>query len=929
MSKRKPLSILIASLFLATPAAAQSWNPVTYIPTGWITEGAITVGPIITDIDAIDESKAREYRDLDDGALSNILLRGRNTQGTWYDFFGENFGREDMYLNLRGGQYDAWKGRLYWDWIPHELGIGMRTPLLDPPSADLRNRFPQPNPDNWARFNYGYQRKELGGYFEWQRNSPWYFRVDANSVSTEGIKVGAAAQGTSPVNGYIDLPIPIDYRTNNASFEAGYATSRYQFSLAYTLSKFDSQYESMTWSNGFFNNGVDTTYLAPDNDYHRIAFNGAVRQLPFGSTLAGRITWDRLESDVDLARTALNTGGAIGQTNPLVDAFDGRVENTTASLALTSAPWKGWDTRVYGNYYERDNKSTHVTYAPTTSGLFCGTRTIAGVNTPQPCENEPYDYDKWNLGAEGFWRFMPGNRVGAGVEYMSVEQERPDYDEYDDLKLWIEYRNTMLPNLSGRIKYTFLKRDSNFLLSELGVNGNDNLYLERFIGRYDGQSFDRNEVRADLDWAPAPMLDVAFEGKWADTNYKRDSQAINFSASSVDPFDEFLGRTGDKRWGVYGSVSYGDFSKWRVTAFGDYENIRYDSYHRNISTVSSGPNPPSGWCTAAAPNCFDPGTTQTSSNYNWKAVNEDKNYAFGVGLDWAAMSNLLVKASYLYYKTDGYADIKSQNNFGNPLAIGAYDDTKTHALNLKGVWTYNKNWQITAGYSYERYDYSDDQYNGYTYTIPSPGVTNNTAQSYLSGWNAFTDYKANIFYLLFSYKFDNIPAAAPLPAPAVAAAPPPVVAPKPAPAPAPAAAPVPAPKPAPAPALQKITLQSKALFDFDKAVLKPEGRAALDAEVVSKLPQVNRLEIVLVSGHTDRIGTDAYNQKLSERRADAVRDYLVSKGVPKDKIEAIGLGEKQPVTGNKCQQKNQKELIACLQPDRRVEVEVKGEAVKK
>jgi OOP family OmpA-OmpF porin len=85
---------------------------------------------------------------------------------------------------------------------------------------------------------------------------------------------------------------------------------------------------------------------------------------------------------------------------------------------------------------------------------------------------------------------------------------------------------------------------------------------------------------------------------------------------------------------------------------------------------------------------------------------------------------------------------------------------------------------------------------------------------------------------------------------------------------------------------------------------------------------------VLVSGHTDRIGSDAYNQKLSERRADAVRDYLVSKGVAKNKIEAIGLGEKQPVTGTTCQQKNQKELITCLQPDRRVEVEVKGETTK-
>ena len=102
--------------------------------------------------------------------------------------------------------------------------------------------------------------------------------------------------------------------------------------------------------------------------------------------------------------------------------------------------------------------------------------------------------------------------------------------------------------------------------------------------------------------------------------------------------------------------------------------------------------------------------------------------------------------------------------------------------------------------------------------------------------------------------------------------------------------------------MQKITLDSKALFDFDKAVLKPEGKAAIDSQVVGKLAQVQKLEVVLVTGHTDRLGTEAYNQKLSERRADAVRDYLVSKGVDKAKIETIGMGEKQPVV--QCDQKN-------------------------
>jgi OmpA-OmpF porin, OOP family len=146
-------------------------------------------------------------------------------------------------------------------------------------------------------------------------------------------------------------------------------------------------------------------------------------------------------------------------------------------------------------------------------------------------------------------------------------------------------------------------------------------------------------------------------------------------------------------------------------------------------------------------------------------------------------------------------------------------------------------------------------------------------------------------------------------------------------APAPPPPPPPAPPPAPAPQVQKITLASKALFDFDKAVLKPEGKAAIDSEIIAKLPSVQKLELVLVTGHTDRIGSQQYNQRLSERRADAVRDYLVSKGVPRDKIETLGMGKTQPVPGVVCNQKALKALIACLAPNRRVEVEVKGEGV--
>lgn len=105
-----------------------------------------------------------------------------------------------------------------------------------------------------------------------------------------------------------------------------------------------------------------------------------------------------------------------------------------------------------------------------------------------------------------------------------------------------------------------------------------------------------------------------------------------------------------------------------------------------------------------------------------------------------------------------------------------------------------------------------------------------------------------------------------------------------------------APK-APVVAAKKITLNADTYFDFDKSNLKPEGKKALDGLVAEM--KIDQVEQIIVVGHTDSIGTDAYNQKLSERRAKTVADYLVSKGVPAAKIKASGKGESQPIADNK------------------------------
>ena len=146
------------------------------------------------------------------------------------------------------------------------------------------------------------------------------------------------------------------------------------------------------------------------------------------------------------------------------------------------------------------------------------------------------------------------------------------------------------------------------------------------------------------------------------------------------------------------------------------------------------------------------------------------------------------------------------------------------------------------------------------------------------------------------------------PAPAAPARP---AAPSTAPAPA---APAPAARPAPASVRQAVVIQADALFDFDKSVLRPDGKKAID-DALAKLRGVD-LEMVIATGHTDSIGTPQYNQRLSERRAASVKAYLVSKGIPASKITTIGKGESQPVATNKTSEGRQK--------NRRVDIEFKG-----
>jgi len=928
---KKLLPTLIAGLFAAAPAFAQSDDDPMRV------QGSVTFGGIYNNQKATDAAKLQEYQDLGNGALSSVAIRGRNST-TWFEGYGENFGRDDQYMFLRGGMYDVFKAGAYLNWMPHDFSTNALTPYSGVGSELLLASFPNLNTSTWSSFNLGYERKDAGGYFEWQKNSPWYFRVDGNEVKFDGTKVGSGALGTSPGNGYMALPIPVQTSTKNAGVEGGYQTSKATFALRWDYSNFDNALNTLYWANPFFGGLIDTTQLPPDNTFNKLTATGNYRDLPWNSVVSARYTWAKTTSNVSLATSQLNSFPSVPANNltyPSQGNFNGDNVNQSFALGWTAHPVNNVDTRVYYYWTKLQNNSSDIVFGntpvqPLPSGLSCDNvpppaGSPAGTAWPNGnCEPDKFNYTKNDVGFDIFWRFAMGQRLGFGWDYWNLNQTRVDYDKAHANTFFVEYKNTMFDTLSGRIKYRYIKRDATSNYSDNGVSPNDPNYLLPFTSAFDLQDLVTNEIRLYLDWTPMPLLAASFEGNWANNDYKNNTYGL---------------QSNDQQ-GYYLSVSWGDANKFMIRGFGDWQQTKYPSNSRYIGTVSGGPPPagtnPPGWCTntgaSANPNCYDPnqqawfipsGGSSYTGSYNWSQQTKDQTWMIGLGADWPVSDQWLLNASYIYVSNNGEATFsspccdKNGNSFNNPLNIGNYDDTRQQYFNIKGTYTLNKNWSFSGGYAYEKFSRNDIGSQGFTYILPSPTIsTPTTSASYLNGYYLNPNGNQNIFWVTVTWKFDAPPLPA-APAPKVAEAPKPVVA---------AAPPAPPPPPPakPAPQVQKITLDANALFAFNESVLTPEGKAAIDSKVVGKLSQIQKLEVVIVTGHTDRIGSAAYNQELSVKRADAVRDYLVGKGIAKDKIQTVGMGEQQPVV--QCNQKNRTELIACLAPNRRVEVEARGES---
>ena len=718
--KPKLISILVASAFV--PALAQAQEP----QRTW--SGSVSIGARHSAVNANDPSKFNEYRDLEDGTQPFGGFEVRQRAPNYYlNGYGENIGRDDQYLDLNGGSYGSFKYRLYSDKLRHNFGSGpgARTPFFGAGSDTLTLVPNTLDTATWNTFDHSYKRHNFGGMFELQKTSPWYFRVDANEVKRDGINVFSGAKGTSPGNGFMELPAPIDYTAKNISGEVGFSNRRGHFAVNLLHSKFDNGNETLRWQNNFFG-GLDTTTLPPDNSYNRLGINGNIRGLPMDSTLAARYTHSTLKSDTTLQQTMLSTGATNPATNPSEPSFHGEHKRDTLSLSYASRPTPALDTRVYWNYDKLKNKSTDITFSPAVgSGLLAGSTdpTVNCANVAGAvCEPELFHYTKKNIGVEGGYRLSRENKVSAGVDYNHTDRERADFVRTRELKLFGEWKNSSLDWATGRVKYQFTNRRSDFEPSTSVLNANP---MDLFVRRFDLANAHQHLIKAVADATVGAGFDVGLEAifKWNDY------------------LDAPLGRNADKRQEYYASVGWGDPKAFRVLAFGDIEYANYDSRHR----VGTGNPDPSA------------GAIASPATYNWTANNKDTAWQIGIGADWAPRSRLTIKSSLIYAQTNGEATFSASPPAGVTPSIAPirnFDNTRRTAFTVRGIYEFTRQWEFTAGYAYEKYRFSDIGYDNTRYIALNATAANNPAQtSYTTGQFAFQPYSANVVFGIAKYKF--------------------------------------------------------------------------------------------------------------------------------------------------------------------------------
>lgn len=664
------------------------------LPSGYVLaaedvglRGSVELGGWFNDSE--DQSaKFLEYQDPESGVISRFSLDGYR-DAYFFGVEARNAGRDDQRYEITGGLYDSFKFSAFYDEMIHNLSFGTKTFYSGVGTGNLTVGPPAPaDPSTWNSFDYTIEKEQYGTDIEFFTGSPFFFQIDVDRVEKDGLK----PLGSGGFGGAFELPEPVDYTTDNVIFSGGYRSREISFKLSGMYSTFSNENDFLEWESP--SGALDYNSLPQDNDYGKVNASFAWRQLPMMSAWTVKASYANLTNDFSTSDYGATQPAGLNTTE-----FEGDVKTTKFATALTSRPIADLDTKIFFDYYDKENDSTVVLYT-------------GGGN-----DTHLFDYTKYSLGFDGIYKLTSNTKLSGGYSFEDVDRRnRPDSSENIDNLFFVKAKNSSLDFMTAEVGYTILLRDTDEDFDLTGLTPADAEFIRQFVQRYDTTSKTRNELKFAFEFYPLSKLDLGVEYSFVNNDYD----------------DVVLGRTEDTGHELYFDFMWRAAGFLHLTGFAGYENYESDSNHYSHRAGFGGQT--------ANPTVND----GNPASFLWSQFDEEDFWTVGLAADMPLMrERLLLHFSAQYQESDGSSDFATEGPA--PLeSIEEFEDYYITTLESKATYAVTESLDCTLGYLYGKSNYDDLQYQGYEY---DPGGT------LLSGAYADHDYEAHVGYVTVKYSF--------------------------------------------------------------------------------------------------------------------------------------------------------------------------------
>lgn len=653
------------------------------------------------------KAKFNEYNDIRSGLYGDAKVKYDNDK-YYIDFIMRDIFYDTQRYDLAGGKWGAFKFNINYNEIPHNFTYDARTLYSGAGTGSLTYPTHPPDSDTktWNTFDYSTKRRNLSAGFKLDVFKPFFADFSVASEERLGIyPLGAA--GTSPGGITLELPAPIDYRTDSISLLTGYTQNPLFISLGYFYSSFTNSNTNFSFRNAETVNTAsvtDTYSLPPDNHYYKLNLKGSLK-LPFNSKFNVDLAMANAKSNALLSNSYVaNVAGGLRNISLSSPHFNGEVNTNNIAASVTSRPLSFLDAKLFIKYDDRENKSDIITITDPSE-------------TPATFINTPFNYRKVKYGTELGFQLPAKFYFLTSYNHSAISREREDIPDNRDDVFGTELKWKGSDIVAARIGYERLERRAEFQPA-------DATNFETFIRRFDATGKNQDTYKAILDFFPTDNFSVSLSYKHRVTNYS----------------DAILGLIGDNRNEFLIDVDY--LVNKRIRLFGSftYERIRLDQFQRQTTGT------------------VDPSLPPTPTAFNWTAAQKDENQGYMAGAEiFIVPEKLTLLIQYSYLQADGSVDYTYLLG-ANPLPVSRTQDNidlsnwdcykLSHGL-IKLSYKVSKAISLAAGYVYEKYDYNDMQYDGYQYV---PAVTG-TNGAYLTGAYNNASYESHIGFVTFSYRF--------------------------------------------------------------------------------------------------------------------------------------------------------------------------------